>query len=185
MNRYRIGRVEGRWDNFIPPIQGGHFRLSTDNSHNSDDDSTAPPSRPSSSRDQSPVSPTFEGEDPVLRNRYPLAGDRTRSTSVSSAPSVADEDGMAYLDTITKEKITLDLEKYPSLDHTTQDAIVAKYRLLDERMKAERLYDCNYWAYAIEGTRYSILFALFVIFLRSLSAVFGISSSSPPTMLAT
>ena len=27
MNRYRIGRIEGRWTNFVPPIQGGKFRL--------------------------------------------------------------------------------------------------------------------------------------------------------------
>ena len=26
MNRYQIGRVEGRWTNFLPPIQGGKFR---------------------------------------------------------------------------------------------------------------------------------------------------------------
>src|ERR1700753_3279598 len=26
MQSYRIGRIEGRWDNFIPPIQGGKFR---------------------------------------------------------------------------------------------------------------------------------------------------------------
>ncbi|KAG7102666.1 hypothetical protein HYQ45_018715 [Verticillium longisporum] len=26
MMRYRIGRVGGRWENFLPPIQGGSFR---------------------------------------------------------------------------------------------------------------------------------------------------------------
>ena len=25
MNRYRIGRIEGEWINFVPPIQGGTF----------------------------------------------------------------------------------------------------------------------------------------------------------------
>jgi len=26
MNKYRIGRIEGLWKNFLPPIQGGKFR---------------------------------------------------------------------------------------------------------------------------------------------------------------
>src|SRR5277367_4245651 len=26
MRKFVIGRIEGRWTNFIPPIQGGHFR---------------------------------------------------------------------------------------------------------------------------------------------------------------
>src|ERR1700748_2127597 len=26
MDSYRIGSIEGRWENFIPPIQGGKFR---------------------------------------------------------------------------------------------------------------------------------------------------------------
>src|SRR3981081_447681 len=26
MSRYRVGRIEGRWKNFLPPIQGGKFR---------------------------------------------------------------------------------------------------------------------------------------------------------------
>lgn len=26
MSRYRIGRIEGRWTNFVPPIRGGIYR---------------------------------------------------------------------------------------------------------------------------------------------------------------
>lgn len=175
MSRYRIGRVEGRWDNFLPPIQGGKFRLLSDNSGAGEcDPQSTTTSSASSSRDQSPVSPVFEEEDPSVRNRLTTGG-QPRSVSVSSASSVNDDDGMAYLDTITKEKITLDLERYPSLDHATQDGIVAKYRLLNERLEAERLYDCNYRSYAIECTRYSLLFGSMLLFLRwgwyALSAV--------------
>ncbi|RYO75641.1 hypothetical protein DL764_010366 [Monosporascus ibericus] len=166
MNRYRIGRIEGRWENFIPPIQGGKFRALSDNTDGEECEtqSTATASN-SSSRDPSPVSPIFEAEDPVLRGRH-AAGAKQRSTSVSSNSSVDEDDGMAYLDTVTKKKISLDLETYPSLDHATQDAIVAKYRLLDERVRAEGLYNCNYRAYAIECSRYSLLFGLMLLFLR-------------------
>ncbi|KAI0836131.1 fatty acid desaturase [Hypoxylon sp. FL0890] len=169
MNRYRIGRIEGRWTNFIPPIQGGKFRPLSDDvdagddSEECDQTSTETTSSPSS-RD---VSPVFDNPEPAIRKRR-AAAELLSSPSTSSVTSVEadDDDGMSYLDTITKEKTTLDLEKYPSLDFATQDAIVAKYRDLDQRIKAEGLYKCNYGAYAIEVTRYSILFGLALLFLH-------------------
>ncbi|KAI1135427.1 fatty acid desaturase [Hypoxylon sp. FL0543] len=168
MNRYRIGRIEGRWTNFIPPIQGGKFRpLSAhvdaeDDSEECDQTSTETTSN-SSSRD---VSPVFDSPEPAIRQRRAVDGMPT-SASTSSVSSVeADDDGMSYLDTITRAKTTLDLEKYPSLDSATQDAIVAKYRDLGQRIKEEGLYQCNYGAYAIEATRYSILFGLALLFLH-------------------
>ena len=73
---------------------------------------------------------------------------------------------MAHLDSLTREKISLDLDKYPGLDPAVQDQIVFKYRLLDERVKAEGLYQCNYWAYVIELWRYSFLFVGMLLCLR-------------------
>ncbi|KAI0098377.1 fatty acid/sphingolipid desaturase [Daldinia grandis] len=172
MNRYRIGRIEGRWTNFIPPVQGGKFRPLLDGDEVKNEDeveegdviSTNVSSSPSS-REPSPV--FDDSAEAVIRKRRGVDGLVPKSSSTSSVSSVEpDDDGMSYLDTVTKEKTTLDLEKYPSLDFDTQDAIVAKYRHLGERIKAENLYECNYWAYAIEVTRYSILFSLTFLFLH-------------------
>ncbi|KAI2464511.1 fatty acid desaturase [Annulohypoxylon bovei var. microspora] len=167
MNKYRIGRIEGRWTNFLPPIQGGKFRPLLDNEDAEDDNeecdrNSTEPSSLSSSRDASPVFDNAE----TVRKRH--VGDGVRGPASTSSVSSAepDDDGMAYLDTITREKTTLDLEKYPSLDFATQDSIVAKYRDLDQRIRAENLYKCNYGAYAIEVTRYSILFGLAFLFLH-------------------
>lgn len=184
MMRYRIGRIEGRWANFIPPIQGGKFRpLSSaggpdeePGQDDHDDDyetgvrgaSVASPiaSSQSSSRGPSPVFDQNEGE---LRNR---AGPRRsrRSMSVSSISSVEEEDkdkdGMTYLDSQTKQEISLDIDRYPALDPAVQDNIVQKYRALNDRIKAEGLYSCNYWAYAIEVSRYSLLFSGMLVCLH-------------------
>ncbi|KAI1452960.1 fatty acid desaturase [Annulohypoxylon moriforme] len=169
MNKYRIGRIEGRWTNFLPPIQGGKFRPLLDSEDAEDvngneecDQNSAESSSLSSSRDASPVFDNAE----TVRKRH--VGDGLRGPASTSSVSSAepDDDGMTYLDTITKEKTTLDLEKYPSLDFATQDSIVAKYRDLDQRIRAENLYKCNYGAYAIEVTRYSILFGLAFLFLH-------------------
>ena len=74
---------------------------------------------------------------------------------------------MAHLDVLTRKEIKLDLAKYPAPDDlVVQDAIVEKYRQLNERIKAEGLYECNYWAYAIEGVRYTLFFALMLLFLN-------------------
>ncbi|KAI0381068.1 fatty acid desaturase [Hypomontagnella monticulosa] len=162
MYRYRIGRIEGRWNNFIPPIQGGNFRplADGDNDDVENDSEGCENSSGPASRDPSPV---FDNVDSAMRKRHTAGGPTSSTSSVSSVEP--DDDGMSYLDTITKEKTTLDLEKYPSLDFTTQDAIVVKYRDLGERVKAEGLYQCNYGAYAIEFTRWSILFGLTFLFL--------------------
>ncbi|KAI8253644.1 fatty acid desaturase [Colletotrichum sp. SAR 10_98] len=89
------------------------------------------------------------------------------SSSVSSVPSThADDDVIAHLDFVTKQKISIDLETYPSLDHATQDAIVAAYRRLDDRLRAQGLYDCSFRAYAIEVSRYTMLFAAMLLLLH-------------------
>lgn len=171
MLRYRIGRIQGRWTNFLPPIQGGRFRRLAEDDQECveelEEDLSTPvnsavASSSTSSRDPSPV---FDADEPTLRNRAAGKGVQ-RPASVSSVSSIDENDGMTYLDTQTKKEISLDLEKYPSLDFSTQDTIVQKYRALNDKIKAEGLYQCNYRSYAIETTRYSLLFTGMLLFLR-------------------
>ncbi|KAK0724786.1 desaturase-like protein [Lasiosphaeris hirsuta] len=185
MDRYRIGRVEGRWRNFLPPIQGGTFRANNPDSKRDEEEAAVlaqligdlPPSSHASSRAPSPV---FDAADAGSAVRHRGQSGVRGSSSASSISSVeeleAPLDGMAHLDVLTMKEIKLDLDRYPPLDDETQDAIVQKYRLLGERIKAEGLFECNYSAYAIEGTRYAILFGLMVFFLHkgwyTVSAVF-------------
>ncbi|CAG8977142.1 hypothetical protein HYALB_00003363 [Hymenoscyphus albidus] len=161
MERYRIGRIEGRWQNFVPPIQGGKFRAYIEGQSDDDLSETCPPS-PESSRSPSPV---FDTDTSTLRQRGPPRRERDVS-SASSVSSAEPGDGMSWLDAQTKEHIDLDHAKYPSLDSITQDEVVRKYRLLDQRLRAEGLYDCNYTAYAIEGCRYTFLAAMVIVCLR-------------------
>lgn len=80
---------------------------------------------------------------------------------------------MTYLNTITREKIDLDLSKYPALDMETQTGIVAKYRELHERIKEANLYQCNYWAYAAESVSYLFLAIMTYVCLQHGSYVWG------------
>ena len=168
MDRYRIGRIEGQWKNFVPPIQGGKFRpASVERTGENEGEETVvgeqvhAPSH-ASSRTPSPPPPTVFDAGEGLRDR--------RGASVSSVSSVEGAerplDGMGHLDVWTKKEIKLDLDRYPPLDQDTQDGIVQKYRLLYEKIKAEGLFNCNYNAYAIECFRYSLLFTAMIIFLH-------------------
>jgi delta8-fatty-acid desaturase len=85
-------------------------------------------------------------------------------SSVTNLPTPAD---IAFLDSQTKQEISLDLSKYPSLDPDTQSEIIHKYKLLSQRIHAEGLYNCNYTAYFWEAARCAFLFAAMLIFLRS------------------
>lgn len=177
MKSFQIGTIEGKWKNFLPPIQGGHFRrlvpigpiVTTALEVDSDElresvDSSASPS-PAISPVSSAASVDFQGLS--SRSGY------KRTSSISSLSSLSSSDlnletktEPSYLDQCTENDINLDLSIYPSLDAATQGRIVDKYRLLNERIQAEGLYNCNYTAYMVELTRYCTLFGLCLLFLR-------------------
>lgn len=183
MQRYRIGRIEGVWTNFLPPIQGGQFRRLEDGDDNQVDGlhdkvlaaKDATKDCPSSDSESRSPSPMFDSDSET--HRRGLLRSRPSSTgSLSSASEEMAQDGMGHLDILTKKEISLDLDRYPSLDQATQQHIIQKYRALGEKIEAEGLYNCNYGAYAIEGARYATLFALSMVFLQwrwyALSAFF-------------
>ncbi|OKL61989.1 hypothetical protein UA08_02547 [Talaromyces atroroseus] len=159
MLSYQIGRIQGRWVNFLPPIQGGQFRPYGENETAESEGCSSD----SSSRSSSPVFDEPEGTGLRRRN--------STSTNASSVPSTPPSDQktdsrFSFLDARTRQEILLDTSKYPSLDFRSQDAIVQKYRELDERIRAAGLYNCNYWAYFVECCRYFLFAALSYTFLR-------------------
>lgn len=145
----------------IPPIQGGVYRKVIVAQDESEEEQEIEISSGSDlSREPSP---TFDDDRLHVRQRRPGA---QRSQSVESVSTVGasaekeDRGMLAFLDARTKKNIDLDLEKYPSLDPEVQDDIVEKYRALNEVIKAEGLYQCNYVSYAFEMSRWSLLFGL-------------------------
>ncbi|KXG45978.1 Fatty acid/sphingolipid desaturase [Penicillium griseofulvum] len=159
MPSYQIGRIEGTWINFLPPIQGGKFRTYTENAFLSDEDSTTQESSGGSSQEGSiPPSPIFDAVDSksTVRQR------KSTGTALTDQPQAKP----AFLDARTREEIIFDTAKYPSLDTATQEEIKRKYRELHERIKAEGLYDCDYYCYFIECCRYTMLAGLSYMFLR-------------------
>ncbi|KAJ5115825.1 Delta 8-(E)-sphingolipid desaturase [Penicillium angulare] len=163
MPKYQIGKIEGTWVNFLPPIQGGQFRLYAEETCSSEDDLT---SQDNSSQDGSiPPSPIFDAVDAKSTTRRRTSA-KDPSTAASTPPETEVQYRPAFLDARTKEDIIFDTTKYPSLDQANQESIKQKYRELNTRMLADGLFDCNYSAYGIECIRYSLFAALSFIFLR-------------------
>ncbi|KAF9696774.1 hypothetical protein EKO04_005498 [Ascochyta lentis] len=176
MNRYQIGRIEGRWTNFLPPIQGGKFRTQEELERVSEDEylescssSDHGTASSASSADQSPV---FEPADKTSSIRQRTTANIVRASSSSSVSSIGLDEvtgspKMSVLDRRTQQELDFDKAKYPSTDPQTQDKITQKYRDLQERIQARGLYDCNYNSYAVECLRYGTFIALFLYALHS------------------
>lgn len=169
MEKYVIGRIEGRWTNFLPPIQGGRFRSREELDGKQQAQSQPSEESDSSSQDSSEEpSPIFDPVDKegIRRRRQdsaiPQLSRSTSSTSISSMEmeDVPNESAKYSINKETKQQIEDDLRRYPKLDSNTQTQIVDKYRLLNQRIKDEGLYNCNYVAYAWEVARYTFLFGM-------------------------
>lgn len=155
MSRFQIGKIEGSWENFVPPIQGGIYRPYIERLEENGEEELESESQ----QDSREPSPLFDIDDQGLRKRSGVA------SSISSADT-SEEDGLSFLDFQTKQELALDLTKYPSLDAVTQDEIIRKYRLLEDQIQAEGLFNCNYTAYAWEAARCSFIFGTMLLFWK-------------------
>jgi len=171
MRSFIIGKIGGEWRNFVPPIQGGEFRMY--NGVEGDEKPTPTIEvlelcEPQSSSESSSLIPSGDEHivlDPSLRRR--------RATSLSSSVTSISETagptgGPAAFDAdyLTRKAIEEDIAKYPSLDYNTQKEIAIKYRALEAQIRAEGLFNCNYLAYAREVSRYTALFIGAMICLK-------------------
>lgn len=140
IHRYRIGTIHDQWQNFTPPIQGGHFR-------------------PGEEKDRPEVS------DGAINRRTAVEPDEKVHWSITSSPeeSISSED---YIRDRVLCDIESDIAKYPSLDALTQQNIAHKFQELHRRVKDEGFYVCSFQNYGWEMVRYAALFALFVFALN-------------------
>lgn len=169
MLSFQIGKIKGRWRNFLPPIQGGHFRTYVEGKSISEADEYENSSSRGSTPPESPIFDTIE----CLKQRN--SGSISSLHEVSSLSSLSSVEGivqerrkskLSHLDAYTQQEINLDLQKYPPLDPVTQDNIVHQYRQLNDRIRKEGLYQCDYRSYLIELCRYIFFFSMCTLCLR-------------------
>ncbi|TKA75245.1 hypothetical protein B0A49_05545, partial [Cryomyces minteri] len=158
MSKYCIGRIEGSWTNFTPPIRGGTFRPIEENDTSSEEDDFG--SNTSSLSESSATS--FESNASATMKRTQAR------TSDSDAESEARHlSAETYTERTMQKELLKDLRDYPSLSPETQRSITRKYQQLHQTAKDEGFYDCPYIEYGKEIARYSTLFAVFIVALRA------------------
>ncbi|KAK6523980.1 hypothetical protein TWF694_005649 [Orbilia ellipsospora] len=170
MLKYKIGRIQGPWVSFTPPIQGGRFRFIDDETPNENDIPVGALDTLDlvSSGSTTPTSASTTSEpDFILDHRLRLRKPQVYASSISSV-SDNEVDGEVILSPKhdADRRAQEDLLLYPSLDLATQQNIIAKYRVLDKKLRDKGLYECNYWNYVRDFTRYSVFFGLFVYLLK-------------------
>ncbi|KAL8895591.1 MAG: hypothetical protein Q9207_008104 [Kuettlingeria erythrocarpa] len=160
MNRYRIGRVSGPWINFTPPIRGGKF---SSKAHNGSSNALETPSVHAEA-----LSKFFHGEASASESEDPSSSTPPCTTlpkhGAGTLRSPPAEPNNAK---VVRQALEDDIAQYPSLDATTQQAIVQKYRELHDRVKKEGFYECRYREYVKELVQHVFIFALFIVALRA------------------
>lgn len=154
MARFQIGKIEGLWKNFIPPIQGGRYETMSEEV----EDPEIEPIGLETSESSGTPSMIFDLEGAEIKKRF------SSPSSISFSASSDHLDGPSFLDVQTKMELDLDLRKYPTLDLITQHGIVQRYRDLEKQIQGEGLYICNYSAYIWDLARCSALFVLMLLF---------------------
>ncbi|ODV92174.1 hypothetical protein CANCADRAFT_762 [Tortispora caseinolytica NRRL Y-17796] len=86
--------------------------------------------------------------------------------AVIEPSSVKDVNTRASLDPFESKMLEADLQKYPALDYDTQNHIRERYIALEKKLRDGGFFQCNYWAYAREFTRYTLFGLLAYTFLR-------------------
>ncbi|KAH0609507.1 uncharacterized protein H6S33_012993 [Morchella sextelata] len=174
MKNFAIGKIQGAWTNFLPPLHGGEFRPYIEGEEDEVDEfqetseELCEPECPSTpARSESPAS-IFDDDrsflrDPSILRRRQGSAVASSSSSITEL-SITDEFG---LDELTRKNIEADLAKYPALDPETQGKIVREYRKLDQRIRAAGLYNCNYFRYMKEFARYLTFLSISIVCLHS------------------
>jgi delta8-fatty-acid desaturase len=161
MSRFQIGRIEGGWKNFMPPVQGGEFRLLPSEGKGMEEKGMEDVEAKESCTETSSLvsSQMFDFSVPTqdLKCRSSLSRENTRLANQS-------QDCSSYLLTEAQRELNEDRPGYLSFSPTAQRFITEKYRLLERTIQAQGLYECNYKAYAWEASRCILLFCCMVLF---------------------
>ncbi|KAK9342869.1 fatty acid desaturase-domain-containing protein [Lipomyces starkeyi] len=169
--KFQIGRIDGVWKNFVPPIQGGFFRTK-EMIDEAIRFSTGSSSRSSSISSGSSSDDILTLNGIVAPKRHDSFDSMTDSEEVQKvtivSPSVREPPASAELMAEYDRKLVQhDLKKYPSLDYRTQTFITNKYRELEAMLQREGYFKCTYWGYGSECVRYITLAALSYYFLQT------------------
>lgn len=169
--RWKIGEIAGRWNNFLPPIQGGVFREKSGQAEGELPDGYTREWRDVDKND------AFKdiSKDKVMCGEpnvkiYPkIPQGVVPSLDLKQAfqkKVVVDPQDLA--ENYDNELVRRDLSSLPSLDADTQEWLSREYNKMHQEIIEAGLYQCNYMRYFKEFLRISVLFCIsfYLLFRR-------------------
>lgn len=162
--RYKIGTIDYKWENMLPPIQGGKYNTHfTDHPENYEEHNTEDSDETLTEEycDKALAGVPDGKVEPLVPQEEIVTIDKTElyEEKVIRDP----EDILANYD---RQYVLKDLKMLPSLDYETQREISNKYNQLHRKVVAAGLYKCNYWNYFSEFCRIFCLLLWSAIFFK-------------------
>ncbi|GMM35469.1 hypothetical protein DASC09_027940 [Saccharomycopsis crataegensis] len=168
--KFRVGKIDYKWENMLPPIQGGKYTFIEEKKANNDDDNhcdsddTLIGDDNLMDKDQHsklPGQPAVEIIPPIPQNMiFTIDKKFAYQQKVIRDP----ED---VLDNYDNQFVEKDLQMYPPMDYETQSELSEKYNQLHQRIIDANLYQCDYWSYFKEFCRIGSLFLWSMIFYKT------------------
>lgn len=159
--KWRIGIIDYKWENMLPPIQGGTFEKINQNHHNP----TSPRESIDGSLDQNKsqsnnIHIKLCGEmDVKIHPRNPQGVIPSLNLKNAYMKKII-TDPSDICDNFDNKKMIDDLKTFPSLDYKTQAQLSQEYNKLHKEIIDANLYSCDYFRYVKELTRIGLMFGL-------------------------
>lgn len=159
---WAIGKIDYKWENMLPPIQGGqylkyHDRDSPESMH---DLTTRWKEVDRKDEFQKLKTRTMAGEPEVkIYPKIPQGVIPSIDLKEAYEKRVV-IDPATISENYDNLRVLADLQSFPTLDITVQEGITKEYRKLHEQVIEAGLYQCSYVRYYREALRISALFGL-------------------------
>lgn len=191
--KWKIGEIDYKWENFLPPIQGGIYRSFDEQAKekeksqnlkqpNGDSSSNSTGAQVNESYDAETVSEgTIVTDSAAIRKTRPIAmaGEIT-FTKIKPVIKQGDIPSLDkreyYAKRVVKDPsdgfmnydrslVKEDLESLPSLDPETQKFLSDEYNKLHQQIIDGGWYQCNYWKYGEDAFRIISLLSISLVLL--------------------
>ncbi|ODV93883.1 hypothetical protein PACTADRAFT_45547 [Pachysolen tannophilus NRRL Y-2460] len=152
--KYAIGRIDYKWENMLPPIQGGIYKKIDGLDENLTNKDVS----------MKPVGTAEFLITPRIPQGEILSLDKPNLFTSENPTSIRDP--KLIIENYDNNLVKLDLLSIPSLDYKTQRYLSHKYNLLHENIISQGFYKCPYIEYFKEFCRIGSLFLWCLIFLK-------------------
>lgn len=175
--KWRIGKIEGKWENMLPPIQGGKYRtLEEQKAEENDKEPEAGFSSDGSTLVEETSNRRRMAGEAAVKIRPKIAQNLIPSLSTKEAyEKKVINDPSDINENYDNSLVEHDIKTLPSLDYETQEYLSNEYHKLHQVIIDGGYYQCNYWAYFREflriGGLFSTSFALLYFKYYFLSAI--------------